>query len=83
MPFRDFHKLLDLIDYNTKNLRVFSSRPRHSVATMSDGDECRNIVTSLSKLVLGAKQPVASHIRSQPRSMLELPTATHCSFWTH
>ena len=45
-----------------------------SAATNSVGNERRNAVTSLSKFVLGAKQPVASHIRSQPRDMLELPT---------
>ena len=56
--------------------RIFCSRPMQSVATISVGEERKNIVTSLSKLVLGAKQPVASHIRSQPRSMLELTTAT-------
>lgn len=78
-----FYKLLDLIDYNVKNLRVFWSRPRQLVTTTSDGDECRNIITSLSKLALGARQPVASHIRSHPRSMLVLSTATHCPFWTY
>lgn len=42
------------------------------MAMTSLGKERRNIVTSFSRLVLGAKQPVASHIRSQPRSRLEL-----------
>jgi len=58
-------------------LRILCKRPRQSVATISSGDERRNIVTSLSKLVLGAKQPVASHIKSQPRSMLELYTISN------
>jgi len=53
-------------------LNVFCSRPRQSVAIMLRFLERRNSVTSFSKLVLGAKQPVISHINSQPRSSLAL-----------
>lgn len=54
-------------------LSVFCSLVRQSVATWLWRDR-RNWVTSLSRLVLGAKQPVSSHISSQPRSSLILET---------
>ena len=50
-------------------LRVFWSLLRQSADTWLRFAR-RKRVTSLSRLVLGAKQPVASHISSQPRSSL-------------
>ena len=49
---------------------VFCSRVRQSAATWLSDLDLRKAVTSLRRLVLGAKMPVASHMSSQPRSSL-------------
>ena len=51
---------------------VFWSRPRQSNKRTLELLDLKNRVTSFRRLVLGAKQPVISHINSQPRSSLIL-----------
>ena len=51
---------------------VFCRRPRQSNDRTLTLRDRKNRVTSLRRLVLGAKQPVISHISSQPRSSLAL-----------
>ena len=51
---------------------VFCRRPRQSNERILAFLDRKNSVTSLRRLVLGAKQPVISHISSQPRSSLAL-----------
>jgi len=54
------------------HLSVFCRRPRQSIERTLALLDLKNSVTSLSRLVLGAKQPVISHSNSQPRSSLAL-----------
>ena len=52
--------------------KVFWRRLRQSIVTIFRVLDRRNRVTSLRRFVLGAKQPVTSHISSHPPSSLAL-----------
>ena len=65
-------------------LSVFWSRFTQSAAILLCFEwERRNSITSLSKLVLGAKLPVANHISSQPRSVLNLKQKWQHFMWKY
>ena len=57
-----------IANMHSTNLTVFWSLCRQSAATWLRLRDLMKWVTSLSRLVEGAKQPVASHMSSHPRS---------------
>ena len=80
-----WHMLSDGLLRDMSHRRVFCSRPRQSSDRTFTLLDRKNNVTSLSRLVLGAKQPVISHINSQPCSSLTLQHSVKTSFtgWRH